>query len=340
MENGNMRISTFREQEIQNKIADTNPEVPFYFRNVERSLSARPFCFPGGRSFVMIFYARWPTQTIEGRMMMCKRPHARMAVLRSGSGDRMMRLHFDPSLPHILLCSAIKRPTRHVPHFSTFPPQVITTMANDPAASRRSSTCSSTSSSSTNAANSTRSSVDGERQQQRHRRHRRVAFNETTRILIVPGLWQFPEKVKRDIFYDNDDYLDMKDDIRRSARAARKGRAGADDCIRGIEHLRSRSHIEERRSSQRAVFDAVLTTQDRLREDGRADAVEIARASMCRTRKAKDRARDFAMQDEEDADQIYAASKKEAQRTAIFATLNAELGDNLAKLDITCRRNI
>ena len=111
-----------------------------------------------------------------------------------------------------------------------------------------------------------------------------------------------------------------------------------DDCTRGIEHLRSRSHIEERRSSQRAVFDAVLTTQDRLREDGRADAVEIARASMCRTRKAKDRARDFAMQDEEDADQIHAASKKEAQRTAIFATLNAELGDNLAKLDI--RRNI
>lgn len=186
---------------------------------------------------------------------------------------------------------------------------------------------------STNAA-----SVDGRRQSRR--RHRRVAFNETTRILIVPGLWQFPEKVKRDIFYDSEDYLDMKDDIRRSARAARKGRAGADDCIRGIEHLRSRSQIEERRSSQRAVFDAVLTTQDRLREDGRADAVEIARASMCRTRKAKDMARDFAMQDEEDADQIYEASKREARRTAIFATLNAELGDNLAKLDITRRRKI
>lgn len=219
----------------------------------------------------------------------------------------------------------------------TFPPKEITTMANDPAASRRSSTCSSTSCSSTNAANS-RSSVDGGRQQQRHRRRRRVAFNETTRILIVPGLWQFPEKVKRDIFYENDDYLDMKDDIRRSARAARKGRAGADDCIRGIEHLRSSSHIEERRSSQRAVFDAVLATQDRLREDGRADAVEIARASMCRTRKAKDRARDLAMQDEEDADQIYAASTREARRAAIFTTLNAELGDNLAKLDT--RRNI
>ena len=225
---------------------------------------------------------------------------------------------------------------------SISPPREIITMANDGASStsedataaaapRR---CSATStSSSTNAA-----SVDGRRQQRRRRR--RVAFNETTRILVVPGLWQFPEKVKRDIFYDNDDYLDMKDDIRRSARAARKGRAGADDCIRGIEHLRSRSQIEERRSSQRAVFDAVLTTQDRLREDGRADASEIARASMCQTRKAKDRARDFAMQDEEDADQIYAASEREARRTAVFAALNAELGDNLAKLDITCRRNI
>ena len=224
---------------------------------------------------------------------------------------------------------------------SISPPREIITMANDAASStsedataaatepRRFSATST--SSSTNAA-----SVDGRRQQRRRRR--RVAFNETTRILIVPGLWQFPEKVKRDIFYDNDDYLDMKDDIRRSARAARKGRAGADDCIRGIEHLRSRSQIEERRSSQRAVFDAVLTTQDRLREDGRADASEIARASMCRTRKAKDRARDFATQDEEDADQIYAASKREAQRTAVFAALNAELGDNLAKLDI--KRNI
>ena len=220
---------------------------------------------------------------------------------------------------------------------SISPPKEIITMASDAATSedataaaapRRSSATST--SSSTNAA-----SVDGRRQQRRRRR--RVAFNETTRILIVPGLWQFPAKVKRDIFYDNDDYLDMKDDIRRSARAACKGRAGADDCIRGIEHLRSRSQIEERRSSQRAVFDAVLTTQDRLREDGRADASEFARASMCRTRKAKDRARDFATQDEEDADKIYAASKREARRTAIFATLNAELGDNLAKLDI--RRN-
>lgn len=224
---------------------------------------------------------------------------------------------------------------------SISPPKEIITMANDAATSEnataaaaaapRRSPATSTSSS-TNAA-----SIDGIRQQRRRRR--RVAFNETTRILVVPGLWQFPEKVKRDIFYDND-YLDMKDDIRRSARAARKGRAGADDCIRGIEHLRSRSHIEERRSSQRAAIGAVLTTQDRLREDGRADATEIARASMCRTRKAKDRARDLAIQDEEDADQIYAASEREARRTAVFAALNAELGDNLAKLDITCRRNL
>mmetsp|Transcript_23406 Transcript_23406/g.67444 ORF Transcript_23406/g.67444 Transcript_23406/m.67444 type:complete len:235 (+) Transcript_23406:144-848(+) len=221
----------------------------------------------------------------------------------------------------------------------TFPPKETTTMpsgtsvtatsnfdaaAAAAAAAPRRSSASLTSSSTNDAADESTS--------RRHRRRRRVAFKETTRILIVPGLWQYPEKVKTDIFYKHDDYLDMKDDIRRCARAARKGREGAGDCIRGIEHLRSRSHMEERRSAQLDVFGAVLTTQDRQRQDGRSETAEIARASMCRTRKAKDRARDFAMQDEEDAGQIYAATNRDASTNAIFAALNAELGNNLATM--------
>jgi hypothetical protein len=202
-------------------------------------------------------------------------------------------------------------------------------------------------SSSTNAASSTCRGDDDSTcsHQSRRRILRRVSFNETTRVLIVPGLFQYPEKVKRDIFYSNDEYLDMKDDIRRSTRAARRGRCGPDDCTRGIEHLSSRSHIEERQSSQRAASDAVFTTQHRLRREGRADAVAIARASICRTRTAKDRARDFAIQDEEDAGKIYATCTRDARISSIFEALNvstseapnAEMEDNLAKLDI--RRN-
>jgi hypothetical protein len=148
---------------------------------------------------------------------------------------------------------------------------------------------------------------------------RNVRFNPSVRFVKVRGRWQYTPTEAASVWFDQDEYDDIRHKMRKSVKRMRKrlhrsgltavsadtidllGLETETESSRGLEHLASNSVLELHRSEYVLVRRRVLSTQAEQRETGNPCEMEIARASRSVTEKSSTRAVRRAIQDTIDA---------------------------------------
>lgn len=120
------------------------------------------------------------------------------------------------------------------------------------------------------------------------RLERAVAFNRSVRIFTIVSLSEMTEQEFDSSFLTEDDQSRIKIDSNESILAMRRNKAEDDEvCFRGLEHLRSVAHLEQRKINKECVLQAVLSEQERQRtqqqEEDETNDEEEALADASRT---------------------------------------------------------
>mmetsp|Transcript_16720 Transcript_16720/g.31313 ORF Transcript_16720/g.31313 Transcript_16720/m.31313 type:complete len:211 (-) Transcript_16720:208-840(-) len=121
----------------------------------------------------------------------------------------------------------------------------------------------------------------------------RLSFAPTAEVKFIPALSDTGESEKKALWYNDDDYDEMKKSAFNVVRSMRKGRAAAnsdDDsmCTWGLEQHRSQAHSEQRQINKDFVIKAVLDEQERQWTIGTCGVDEISQASITHSRWARD----------------------------------------------------
>ena len=133
---------------------------------------------------------------------------------------------------------------------------------------------------------------------------RSVQFANRTRIYLIPSINDMSEEAKSEIWgTDEQDKEEAEEDIVKTIRAMRSGKKTEEDdrfCSRGLEHMQSAAHMEQRRINKDCAFDAVLDEQDRQWSAGHSDddADAIANASASASQWAREKALQMGASDE------------------------------------------
>lgn len=119
---------------------------------------------------------------------------------------------------------------------------------------------------------------------------KRTRFACTTQIFSVESLFDMSEDEVAASFYNKADYRRIRADTKRDVRSMLKGDLGkiTDTCSRGLEHLKSRAHLEQRNINKDCVTNAVFLEQERQRSVGTTDEDEVAEASKACSKWARD----------------------------------------------------
>ena len=150
---------------------------------------------------------------------------------------------------------------------------------------------------------------------------RNVRFNPSVRFVRVRGRWQYTPTESASVWYDQDEYDDIRHRMRKSVKRMRKRlqRSGLTtlsantialleleterESTRGLEHLTSIPVLEQHREEYELVKHRVLSTQAEQWKTGNLCVMEIARASRSVTEESSTRAVRKAIKDTIDASQ-------------------------------------
>ena len=115
-----------------------------------------------------------------------------------------------------------------------------------------------------------------------------VHFQKTTKIILVPKICN---ETNNSVWYSVEDFTQIQHDLARTVGAMRRRKPiNKHICYRGLEHLESDAHIEQRRIHRDCVITAVLKEQAMQRASGIIDINKIAEASCYYSRWAKEMA--------------------------------------------------
>lgn len=124
-----------------------------------------------------------------------------------------------------------------------------------------------------------------------------LSFAPQVRVHITIGRWELTASEHHETWLSADDTKRSQDDILETVRAMRKCHpSDGDEALpegltsRGVEHMRTRESIAERRYNKLEVVDAVLEEQTRQRIDGYDNPIVVAEASMLVSKKCRTKA--------------------------------------------------
>ena len=141
------------------------------------------------------------------------------------------------------------------------------------------------------------------------RARRRVRFANRTRIYLIPCISEFKREEHAAIWMTDEDQKASQqgvvEDILRLRRTAAIESSSDHDhhddtdesCGRGLEHMRSQSHMEQRRMNKEANLNGVLDVQDDHFDAGVFNDHEIAEVSISTSEWARQRALSVAASD-------------------------------------------
>uniref|UniRef100_A0A7S4NH43 Uncharacterized protein n=1 Tax=Odontella aurita TaxID=265563 RepID=A0A7S4NH43_9STRA len=137
----------------------------------------------------------------------------------------------------------------------------------------------------------------------------RVNFDEAVKIYLVPIHTEFSQEERDALWLGRTDFDVIQAGIRRTVKAIRRQKrhssrtVGHNDdeeesvCDRGLEHLRSAAHMEQRKINKDCCVSAVFGEQKRQRSLKCYDDVALAEASMDGSQWARQKAQEEGMRD-------------------------------------------
>ena len=129
---------------------------------------------------------------------------------------------------------------------------------------------------------------------------RSVDFSRRTRVYLVPTLEEMSSQEFYAVYGSDEDSRTNQAGVVDSIRNMRLGVRESDDTYtcRGLEHMRSQAHMDQRRINKDMLFDAVLDEQDRQIGEGVIDDEALAEIAARMSQRARDAALALASSDE------------------------------------------
>lgn len=129
---------------------------------------------------------------------------------------------------------------------------------------------------------------------------RSVNFSRRTRVYLVPTLGELSNQEFYAVYGSNEDSRTNQAGVVDSIRNMRLGVRESDDTYtcRGLEHMRSQAHMNQRKINKDMLFDAVLDEQDRQIGEGIVDEEALAEVAARMSQRARDAALALASSDE------------------------------------------
>ena len=168
---------------------------------------------------------------------------------------------------------------------------------------------------------------------------RSVNFSRRTRVYLVPTLGEMSNQEFYAVYGSDEDSRTNQAGVVDSIRNMRLGVRESDDTYtcRGLEHMRSQAHMDQRRINKDMLFDAVLDEQDRQIGEGVIDDEALAEIAARMSQRARDAALALASSDEayvrryrkEEEEEEKECAAREAQEAASDADCINVLGSAL-----------
>ena len=172
-----------------------------------------------------------------------------------------------------------------------------------------------------------------------NRMSRSVNFSRRTRVYLVPTLEEMSSQEFYAVYGSDEDSRTNQAGVVDSIRNMRLGVRESDDTYtcRGLEHMRSQAHMDQRRINKDMLFDAVLDEQDRQIGEGVIDDEALAEIAARMSQWARDAALALASSDEayvrryrkEEEEEEKECAAREAQEAASDADCINVLGSAL-----------
>lgn len=119
-----------------------------------------------------------------------------------------------------------------------------------------------------------------------------IRFNSRVTVWAVPALREMNDEEVKKVWYDEVDFGRLQLEVVETLRVVHHGenvlQEAENICVRGLEYILSRTHLEQRRSEKQEVMHAVLKEQERQRTLGINDIERLSRVSHVASRRAKE----------------------------------------------------
>lgn len=178
---------------------------------------------------------------------------------------------------------------------------------------------------------------------------RSVNFSRRTRVYLVPTLEEMSNQEFYAVYGSDEDSRTNQAGVVDSIRNMRLGVRESDDTYtcRGLEHMRSQAHMDQRKINKDMLFDAVLDEQDRQISEGIVDDEALAEVAARMSQRARDAALALASSDEayvrryrkEEEEEEKERAAREAQQAASDADCVDVLGSALGIAPPTTSNN-
>eukprot|EP00563_Minutocellus_polymorphus_P011308 CAMPEP_0181074462 /NCGR_PEP_ID=MMETSP1070-20121207/29612_1 /TAXON_ID=265543 /ORGANISM="Minutocellus polymorphus, Strain NH13" /LENGTH=328 /DNA_ID=CAMNT_0023155575 /DNA_START=12 /DNA_END=998 /DNA_ORIENTATION=+ len=133
-----------------------------------------------------------------------------------------------------------------------------------------------------------------------NRMSRIVNFARRTRVYLVPTLEEMTNQEFYAVYGSDEDCRINQEGVVGSIRNMRLGVQESDDTYtcRGLEHMRSQAHMDQRKMNKEMLFDAILDEQDRQISEGIVDGEALAEVAARMSQRTRDAALALASSDE------------------------------------------
>ena len=160
---------------------------------------------------------------------------------------------------------------------------------------------------------------------------RSVNFSRRTRVYLVPTLGEMSNQEFYAVYGSDEDSRTNQAGVVDSIRNMRVGVPEFDDTYtsRGLEHMRSQAHMDQRKIKKDMLFGAVLDEQDRQISEGIVDDEALAEVAARMSQRAKDAALALASSDEAYVRRYRKEEEEEEKRAASDANCVDVLGSAL-----------
>lgn len=130
----------------------------------------------------------------------------------------------------------------------------------------------------------------------------RLRFANRTRIYLIPTIDELRQEEYEAMWVTQADEKDSQADVVKNIMRLRQGvpedHHDKEHCGRGLEHMRSQAHMDQRRMNKEAVTHGVLDLQDEHFDADVFDGDALAKVAATASRRATERALQLAAQDE------------------------------------------
>ena len=127
-----------------------------------------------------------------------------------------------------------------------------------------------------------------------------VHFNPVTKIYFVPARWQMSDEETNGNRFTNPESKTMTLELKNTLKTIPSGQILREEdglCVRGLEHLQSPAHLEQRKINKDFVNAAVFNEQERQRAGAINNPSEIACAARYNSRWATEKALQMGLSD-------------------------------------------